>query len=314
MVRLVGRDDPPGAGRRHRRIAHARRVEHHRRPVAAQRHRLTVPGMGAPTRGYLRGQPVRPGLQRVLRHGELRRRHDRGHEPRGRGDGLHRAGHAHRQRGPHPGGRQRQDVRPARGRRRDAVQRHRGGRSRSGDGAQRCGHPAVEHRGQDRGRAVPGRRRVRRRLLGRQGRWPRPSRQPTRAWFPTPSTADSTPPGADSGIPRMDGFRDGIKSVFPDLPADNYLEIDTAATPATASANTLSVLNRIPADGKIILGGINDENTYAMFQADTPGRPPGQRDGHGHRWRPADGSRVRVPEPAVRGRGRASSRRTGRRT
>lgn len=73
--------------------------------------------------------------------------------------------------------------------------------------------------------------------------------------------------GADSGIPRMDGFRDGIKSVFPDLPADNYLEIDTAATPATASANTLSVLNRIPADGKIILGGINDENTYAMFQA-----------------------------------------------
>lgn len=73
--------------------------------------------------------------------------------------------------------------------------------------------------------------------------------------------------GADSGIPRMDGFRDGIKSVFPDLPADNYLEIDTAATPATASANTLSVLNRIPADGMIILGGINDENTYAMFQA-----------------------------------------------
>ena len=73
--------------------------------------------------------------------------------------------------------------------------------------------------------------------------------------------------GADSGIPRMDGFRDGIKSVFPDLPADNYLEIDTNAVPATASANTLSVLNRIPADGKIILGGINDENTYAMFQA-----------------------------------------------
>ena len=73
--------------------------------------------------------------------------------------------------------------------------------------------------------------------------------------------------GADSGIPRMDGFRDGIKSIFPDLPADTYLEIDTAATPATASANTLSVLNRVPADGKIILGGINDENTYAMFQA-----------------------------------------------
>lgn len=73
--------------------------------------------------------------------------------------------------------------------------------------------------------------------------------------------------GADSEIPRMDGFRDGIKSVFPDLLADNYLEIDTAATPATASANTLSVLNRIPTGEKIILGGINDENTYAMFQA-----------------------------------------------
>ena len=73
--------------------------------------------------------------------------------------------------------------------------------------------------------------------------------------------------GADSGIPRMDGFRDGIKSIFPDLPADNYLEIDTNAVPATASANTLSVLNRIPADGQIIMGGINDENTYAMFQA-----------------------------------------------
>lgn len=73
--------------------------------------------------------------------------------------------------------------------------------------------------------------------------------------------------GESSGIPRMDGFRDGIKSVFPDLPADNYLEIDTAATPATANANTLSVLNRVPAGAKIILGGINDENTYAMFQA-----------------------------------------------
>ncbi len=73
--------------------------------------------------------------------------------------------------------------------------------------------------------------------------------------------------GETSGIPRMDGFRDGIKSVFPDLPSDNYLEIDTAATPSTASANTLSVLNRVPADAWILMGGINDENTFAMLQA-----------------------------------------------
>lgn len=75
------------------------------------------------------------------------------------------------------------------------------------------------------------------------------------------------PSGETSGIPRMNGFRDGILSVFPDLPADNYLEIETNADPPTAQARTLDVLNRIPPEGRIILGGINDQNTYAMFQA-----------------------------------------------
>lgn len=75
------------------------------------------------------------------------------------------------------------------------------------------------------------------------------------------------PSGETSGIPRMNGFRDGILSVFPDLPPDNYLEIETNADPPTAQARTLDVLNLIPPEGRIILGGINDQNTYAMFQA-----------------------------------------------
>lgn len=73
--------------------------------------------------------------------------------------------------------------------------------------------------------------------------------------------------GGELSIQRMDGYLPGVKVAYPDLPEANILDVPTAADPAQANSNTGNVLSSIPNGAKILLGGINDDNTLAMVQA-----------------------------------------------
>lgn len=73
--------------------------------------------------------------------------------------------------------------------------------------------------------------------------------------------------GGELSIARMDGYLPGVQKEYPDLPESNIFDVPTAADPAQANTNTANVLSTIPEGSKILLGGINDDNTLAMVQA-----------------------------------------------
>jgi ABC-type sugar transport system substrate-binding protein len=73
--------------------------------------------------------------------------------------------------------------------------------------------------------------------------------------------------GGKNAIDRMNGVANGIRKSIPSIPDDRILSIQSKGDPSTAQARTLDVLNKIPADSKIILVGQNDDITHGMFQA-----------------------------------------------
>jgi ribose transport system substrate-binding protein len=66
----------------------------------------------------------------------------------------------------------------------------------------------------------------------------------------------------------MDGYYVGAKQVLPSFAVDRFIDVPTqGADPAKTNINTANTLTTLPKDAKIILGGINDDNTVAMIQA-----------------------------------------------
>jgi ribose transport system substrate-binding protein len=66
----------------------------------------------------------------------------------------------------------------------------------------------------------------------------------------------------------MDGYYVGVNEVQPNFPSSRFIDVPTqGADPAKTNVNTGNALQTIPKDAKIILGGINDDNTVAMVQA-----------------------------------------------
>jgi ABC-type sugar transport system substrate-binding protein len=74
------------------------------------------------------------------------------------------------------------------------------------------------------------------------------------------------PEGGPVSVARMKGVENGVKKAI-NIPSNHVFEVDTKADPPTAQARTLDVLGRIPKGATILMSGINDQNTYAMFQA-----------------------------------------------
>lgn len=75
------------------------------------------------------------------------------------------------------------------------------------------------------------------------------------------------PSGGEVSEKRMEGFRDGVERVIPKIPSSQVLEIDTQADPATANQRMNDVLGRVPQGSKVMIAGINDDVTNAMYQA-----------------------------------------------
>ena len=74
--------------------------------------------------------------------------------------------------------------------------------------------------------------------------------------------------GGLNSIQRMDGYYVGVNQVQPNFPSSRFIDVPTqGADPAKTNTNTANALQTIPKDAKIILGGINDDNTVAMVQA-----------------------------------------------
>jgi ribose transport system substrate-binding protein len=74
--------------------------------------------------------------------------------------------------------------------------------------------------------------------------------------------------GGLNSIQRMDGYYVGVNQVQPNFPSSRFIDVPTqGADPAKTNVNTGNALQTIPKDAKIILGGINDDNTVAMVQA-----------------------------------------------
>jgi len=74
--------------------------------------------------------------------------------------------------------------------------------------------------------------------------------------------------GGLNSIQRMDGYFVGVNQVRPNYPSAKFIDVPTqGADPAKTNTNTANALQSIPKDAKIILGGINDDNTVAMVQA-----------------------------------------------
>ena len=74
--------------------------------------------------------------------------------------------------------------------------------------------------------------------------------------------------GGLNSIQRMDGYYVGVNQVQANFPSSRFIDVPTqGADPAKTNVNTGNALQTIPKDAKIILGGINDDNTVAMVQA-----------------------------------------------
>jgi ribose transport system substrate-binding protein len=74
--------------------------------------------------------------------------------------------------------------------------------------------------------------------------------------------------GGPNSIARMDGYKDGVQLTSPAFPDANVIDVPTmGADPAKTNLNTANALTILPPNAKIIMGGINDDNTMAMVQA-----------------------------------------------
>jgi ABC-type sugar transport system substrate-binding protein len=68
-------------------------------------------------------------------------------------------------------------------------------------------------------------------------------------------------------LQRYTGAVAGAKQIYPNLPGDHIIRVDVDGTEADSYNKTLSTLSRIPADGVVLLTGVNDEATHGTYKA-----------------------------------------------
>jgi ABC-type sugar transport system substrate-binding protein len=68
-------------------------------------------------------------------------------------------------------------------------------------------------------------------------------------------------------LARYKGAVAGVKSVFPTIPANHIIQVDTNGVDTTAYNNTLSALSTVPHDAVVLLQAVNDEDTGGMAKA-----------------------------------------------
>lgn len=67
----------------------------------------------------------------------------------------------------------------------------------------------------------------------------------------------------DSTKQRMDGVIEGLKET---VPSAKILPLETKADPPTAQSGTTALMPKIPSNATILVSGVNDDVTYALYQ------------------------------------------------
>jgi ABC-type sugar transport system substrate-binding protein len=77
----------------------------------------------------------------------------------------------------------------------------------------------------------------------------------------------AAPESGPAVLARYKGAVAGIKSVYPNIPSKQIIEVKTEGVSATAYNNTVSALSAVPSDAVVLMQGVNDEDVGGMYKA-----------------------------------------------
>jgi ABC-type sugar transport system substrate-binding protein len=77
----------------------------------------------------------------------------------------------------------------------------------------------------------------------------------------------AAPESGPAVLARYKGAVAGIKSVYPNIPSNQIIEVKTEGVSATAYNNTVSALSAVPSDAVVLMQGVNDEDLGGMYKA-----------------------------------------------
>jgi ABC-type sugar transport system substrate-binding protein len=75
------------------------------------------------------------------------------------------------------------------------------------------------------------------------------------------------PESGPAVLARYQGAVAGVKTVFPSIPKNHIIMVDTNGVDTQAYNNTLSALSAVPHDAVVMLQAVNDEDTGGMAKA-----------------------------------------------
>ena len=68
-------------------------------------------------------------------------------------------------------------------------------------------------------------------------------------------------------LARYKGAVAGIKEVYPNIPSDHIIQVNTEGVATTAYNTTLSALSKVPSNGVVLMQAVNDEDLGGMYKA-----------------------------------------------
>ena len=68
-------------------------------------------------------------------------------------------------------------------------------------------------------------------------------------------------------LARYKGAVAGIKEVYPNIPSDHIIQVNTEGVATTAYNTTLSALSEVPSNAVVLMQAVNDEDLGGMYKA-----------------------------------------------
>jgi ABC-type sugar transport system substrate-binding protein len=75
------------------------------------------------------------------------------------------------------------------------------------------------------------------------------------------------PTSGPAVLARYKGAVAGIKEVYPTIPADHIIQVNTEGVDTTAYNTTLSALSKVPSNAVVLMQAVNDEDLGGMYKA-----------------------------------------------
>jgi ribose transport system substrate-binding protein len=75
------------------------------------------------------------------------------------------------------------------------------------------------------------------------------------------------PSSGPAVLARYKGAVAGIKTVYPNIPSNQIIEVKTEGIATTAYNNTVSALSAVPSDAVVLMQAVNDEDLGGMYKA-----------------------------------------------